>query len=153
MNAFYAAHSSKLMTTYAKSFQSRVTLGDPMDCSPPGSSVHGFLQARILEWVAVPSSRGSSWSRDRTRISYVSCIGRWILLPLAPPGLPLWLSWWRIRLQCGRPGFCPWVGKILWKRERLPTPVFWPGEFRALYSPWDHKESDMTERLSLSTWE
>ena len=40
--------------------QSRLTLCDPMDCSPPGSSVHRILQARILEWVAMPSSRGSS---------------------------------------------------------------------------------------------
>ena len=52
-------------------------------------------------------------------------------------------------LQCGRPGFDPWVGKIPWRRERLPTPVFWPGEFHGLYSPWGHKESDTTERLSL----
>ena len=43
------------------------------------------------------------------------------------------LSWKRIRLQCGRPGFNPWVGKIPWRRERLPTPVFWPGEFHGLY--------------------
>ena len=42
---------------------------DPMDCSPPGSSVHGILQARILEWVAMPSSRGSSPPRDQTCIS------------------------------------------------------------------------------------
>ena len=42
----------------------------PMDCSPPGSSVHGILQARILEWVAIPSSRESSWCRDWTLISY-----------------------------------------------------------------------------------
>ena len=41
----------------------------PMDCSPPGSSVHGILQARRLEWVAMPSSRGSLWSRDQTHIS------------------------------------------------------------------------------------
>ena len=45
-----------------------------MDCSPPGSSVHGILYARILEWVAMPSSRGSSTPRDRIHISYVSCI-------------------------------------------------------------------------------
>ena len=51
----------------------------------------------------------------------------------------------RIHLQCGRPGFDPWVGKIPWRRERLPVPVFWPGEFRGLYSPWGHKESDTTE--------
>ena len=58
---------------------SRVWLCDPMDCSPPGSSVHGILQARILEWVAMPSSRRSSQPRDGTHVSCVSCIGRRIL--------------------------------------------------------------------------
>ena len=48
----------------------------PMDCRPPGSSVHGIFQAQILEWVAVSSSRGSSWLRDWASIS---CIGKWIL--------------------------------------------------------------------------
>ena len=48
-------------------------------CSPPGSSVNGILQARILERVAKPSSRGSSQPRDWTRVSYVPCIGRWVL--------------------------------------------------------------------------
>ena len=52
------------------------TLCDPMDCSPPGSSVRGIFQTRILEWVAMPSSRGSSRSRDGTGVSCVSCIGR-----------------------------------------------------------------------------
>ena len=47
---------------------------DPMDCSPPGSSLHGILQARILEWVASSSSRGSSQARDQTHISCVFCI-------------------------------------------------------------------------------
>ena len=54
------------------------------------------------------------------------------------------------QLVCGRPGFNPWVGKIPWTRERLPTPVFWPGEFHGLYSLWGRKESDRTEQLSLS---
>ena len=44
--------------------------------------------------------------------------------------------------------FDPWVGKISQRRERLPTPVFWPGKFQGLYSPWGCKESDTTERLS-----
>ena len=65
-------------------------------------------------------------------------------------GLPLWLSWQGICLQCGRPGFDPWVGKIPWRRERLPTPAFWPGEFHGLDSPWACKESDTTEQLALS---
>ena len=46
---------------------SRSTLCNPMDCSPPGSSVHRLLQARILEWVAIPFSRESSWPRDQTK--------------------------------------------------------------------------------------
>ena len=50
-----------------------------------------------------------------------------------------------IHLQCGRPEFDPWVGKIPWRRERLPTPVFWPEELHGLCSPWGCKESEMTE--------
>ena len=49
--------------------QSCLTLCDSMDCSPPGSSVHGIVQARILEWVAMFPSRGSSQPRDQTQIS------------------------------------------------------------------------------------
>ena len=44
-----------------------------------------------------------------------------------------------------------WVGKIPWRREQLPTPEFWPGEFHELYSLWDHKELDMTEQLKVAT--
>ena len=55
------------------------TLCDPVDCSPPGSSVHGIFQARKLEWVAISYSRGSSQSRDWISISWVSCIGRQML--------------------------------------------------------------------------
>ena len=51
--------------------QSCPAVWDTMDCSPPGSPVHGILQARILEWVAMPSSRGSSRPRDRTCISCI----------------------------------------------------------------------------------
>ena len=47
-------------------------------------------------------------------------------------------------LQCRRPGFDPWVGKNPWRREMLPTPVFWTGEYHGLYSPWGRKESDVT---------
>ena len=66
------------------------TLCDPgLDCSLPGSSVCGVLQARLLECVTTPSSRGSSQSSDRTHISYISCTGRLGSLPLALPGKPL----------------------------------------------------------------
>ena len=62
-----------------------LVLLDPMDYSTPSSSVHGFLQARILEWVTIPSSRGSSRPRDQTRFSYVSCTGRWVVYRLSYP--------------------------------------------------------------------
>ena len=64
---------------HVKLLQSCLTLYDPMDHSLPGSSVHGILQARILAWVAMPSSRGSSRPRDLTHVPYVSCIGRQVL--------------------------------------------------------------------------
>ena len=48
---------------------------DIMDCNPPGSSVHRILQAILLEWVAMPSFRGSSWPKDETHVSYVSSTG------------------------------------------------------------------------------
>ena len=85
VNTSYSVYKSKTKTylskmfTCAKSLQSCLTPCDPMDCSPPGSSAHGTLQARILEWVPMPSSRGSSQSRDQTYVSCVSCIGRQIL--------------------------------------------------------------------------
>ena len=70
-------------------------------------------------------------------------------------GYPLQYAWAslvaqlvRNPLQCGRPGFDPWAGKIPWRRTWQPSPVFWPGEFHELYRPWRCKESDMTERLS-----
>ena len=59
--------------------QSCPTLCGPMDCSSPGSPVHGISQTRILEWVAISFSRGPSWPRDWTCISCVSCIARRIL--------------------------------------------------------------------------
>ena len=71
----------------AKSLQSYLILCDPVDCSPPGSSVHGILQGRILEWVAMTSSKESSQPRDRTRVSLL----HWQAgsLPLSPPGKPI----------------------------------------------------------------
>jgi len=63
--------------------QSSLTLCNPLDYSLPGSFVHGLFQAGILEWVAISSSSGSSWPRDQTCVSLVSCIGRQILYPWA----------------------------------------------------------------------
>ena len=64
---------------HAKSVHSLQTLCDTTDCSPPGSSVHGIFQARLLEWIAMLSFRGSCWPRDRTHVSHVSLIGRQVL--------------------------------------------------------------------------
>ena len=66
------------------------SLWDAMDCSPSGSSVHGILQARILEWVAMLSSRGSHQPRDWACVSYVSCIGRQILYHYSHLRNPKW---------------------------------------------------------------
>ena len=70
-----------------KSVWSCPTLSNLVDCSPPVSSDHGIPQARILEWVSMPSSRGSSWPRDWT---HVLCLLHWQMgsLPLATPGSP-----------------------------------------------------------------
>ena len=68
--------------------QSCPILCDPMDCSPPGSSVHGILQERILQWVAMPFSRGSSQLRDQTQVSHIA--GRlFIVYPPVKPGILL----------------------------------------------------------------
>ena len=87
------------------------------------------------------------WATEHTHTMRVYHITFFVLL--------WWLRQSRIGLQCRRPRFDPWVGKIPWGREWLPTPVFLPGEFHgqrslAGYSSWDHKELDMTEWLTLS---
>ena len=66
--------------------ESSPTLFDPMDCSLPGSSVHGILQARILQWVAIPSSRGSSQPRDQTQVSCIA--GRFFAIWATSQSLP-----------------------------------------------------------------
>ena len=68
-----------IFCVHAQLLQSFLTLCNPMNCCPPGCSVHGIITARILEWVAMLSSKGPSWPRDQTLVSYSSCMGRWIL--------------------------------------------------------------------------
>ena len=88
-----------------------MTLCDPMNCSLPGSSVHGISQARILEWVAISSSKGSSWPRDQTRVSY---IGRQVLYHCSTCEThnPIWLvSLWEEEIRTQREaqeGMCTW---------------------------------------------
>ena len=83
--------------------QSCPILCDAMDCSPPGFSVHGIFQTRILEWVAISFSRGSFWPGDQTCVSYISCIGRQILHH--------WATWEAsliyLRSSCKSSSCCP----------------------------------------------
>ena len=93
--------------------QSCPILWDPIDCSPPGSSVHGNFQTRILEWVAISFSRGSSQPSNQTQ---VSCIGQQILhhcIPLKTrhQGLSWWLGGKQSACQCRRHGSIPGLGR------------------------------------------
>ena len=83
--------------------QSCPTLSDPMDCSPPGSSVHGIFQARILEWGAIVFSDYTLYLEPKA-----SLVAQ---LVKNPPAMQETL-------------FDSWVRKIFWRRDRLPTPVF-----------------------------
>ena len=119
---------------------SRVQLFSTMDCSPPGSSVHGILQARILKWVVMPSSGASSQHRDPT---HISCLLHWQVdsLPLVPPEKPfcgiyylIWQKGWHHQLN---------------GHESEQTPGDGEGQGSlACCSPGGHKVLDMTEWLS-----
>ena len=118
--------------------QSCPTLCDPMDCSLPGSSVHGIFQARILGWVPISFSRRSSWSRDWTWVSHF--VGR---------PFTVWAT--REIQQLKSSEICIVVP---YKRRRHwhPTLVLLPGKShgrRSLVgcSPWGRKESNTTEQL------
>ena len=94
---------------------------------------------------------GTQGTRERTEVVMFQ-----LRLKLSRVGASLLAQWQRIRLQCRRRGFHPWVGKIPWRREWLPTPVFLPGESHRQkslvgYSPWGRKESYVTEWLN-SSW-
>ena len=101
-----------------------------MDYSPPGFSIHGISQARLLEWVVIFFFRGSSPPRDQTLIS---CVGRWNLYHWATWGTLYWFTF---------------LLKVYRRRQWHPTPVLLPGEsheWRNLVgcSPWGREESDM----------
>ena len=79
----YKIHICVFSTTQNKLAQSCPTLCDPMDCSLSGTSVHGIFQARVLEWIATALSKGSSRSKDRTRVSRIAdrCFTVWATPP------------------------------------------------------------------------
>ena len=145
--------------------QSCPTLGNPMDCSPPGSSIHGIFQARVLEWVAISFSRRSSLPRDWT---WVSCIVSRCFTIWATREVTKWinlLKW--IKLIYNHSDFFTHTNKLLalfclikdfdqlyisWRRQWHPTPALLPGKShgrRSLVScrPWGREESDTTEQL------
>ena len=135
--------------------QSYPVLGSPIDCSPPGSSVHGILQARALEWVAISSSRGFFWPRDQTHISCVSCIRRQILYHWAP-----WKPQELLRrlvktLVSGPHPQSFWLGRLLVRYDHLHWHHWCSGHELGqtlgdgagqgglvCYSPWGREESD-----------
>ena len=150
--------------------QSCPTFCNPMDCSPPGSSVHGILQAIILKWVALSFSRGSSQPRDQIQVSHTACrfftiwacVRVYTLKAMATHSntLALQITWmeepgrlqsmgsWRVRHD--------WVTSLSlftfmhWRRKWQPTPVFLPGESQGWQSLvgfrlWGLTESDTTE--------
>ena len=116
--------------------QSRLTLHDPMDCSPPDSSVHGILQPRILEWVAISFTRGSSWPRDWTWVSCISCTGRQILTTV-PPGKPMRMYIYVCVSVCETESeSCPVVSDSLQLHRlqsiELSRPEYWMGSLSLL---------------------
>ena len=127
-----------------------------MDCSPPGSSVHGILQGKILEWIiSLPGELPDPGIQPTSPALKAN------VLPSEQPGkpwigdilgLPVGSSVKESTYLCRRrkrPRFSPWVGKIPWRRAWQPTPVFLPWRMHgqrslAGYSPLGHKESDTT---------
>ena len=131
----------------AKSLQSCLALSDPVDCNLPGSSVHGILQAKILEWVSMPSSRGSSRPRDQTHISYFSCTGK---------DFPGGSDGKESACDAGDLGLIPGSGRSPGEENGYPFQYSClensmdRGAWQAGYSPWSHKDLDMTEKQILS---
>ena len=158
-------NQSWIFILFCEVAQSCLTLCNPMDCSLPGFSVHGILQARILEWVTISFSRGSSRPRDWTRVSCIGgrCFNLWATreaLILKYFGYLMWRfnSLEKILM----------LGKTEGRRRREQQRMRWFGwhhqlnghEFEQALgdgegqgnlvccSPWGCKESDMTEQLN-----
>ena len=127
--------------------KSHLTLGNPKDCPPPGSSVHRVSQAKILGWIAFLFSKGSSWPRDHTRISYIT--GRFFATEGFPGGSDRNPAMY---VQCGRPGLTPGSGRSPGEGNGNPL------QYSCLENSMDRgawqvtihgvTESDMTEQLS-----
>ena len=134
----------------AKLLQSCLALCNPIDCSPPGSSVRGILQARILEWVAILFFRASSWPRDGTRVSCIAGEFFTCWATREAPLVSLLLSLWEFFFcKVEEPGSCHWASGLvarIWCSHRYdPIPIS-GGElkpcFKALQdeATWDHRD-------------
>ena len=123
----------------AKLLQSCLTLSDPMDCSPPGSSIHGIFQARVLEWVAIAFSRRGPLEEVKSEKAAPMSIRNETLCLYS-------IVYLKDRSQC-----CVLVTiknkiklkNIFWRRQWHPTPVLLPGKYHGWRnlvgcSPWGH---------------
>ena len=134
---------------------SHVRLYDAMGCSLP-ESVHGILQARIPEWVAMPSSRGSSQPRDWTHVSYISSLTGGFFTTRTTWEAPGGSDGKESACNARDLGLIPGVGKSpgegngYWLQYSCLENSIDRGAWQVTYSPWGHKESDTTQRLTLS---
>ena len=112
--------------------------------SSPSNEYSGFISFGI-DWFDILVVQGTlkSLLQHRSSKALILWCSAFFMVQLLASLVGIYLQW-------GRPGFDPWVGKIPWRRERLPTPAFWPAKFQGLYNPWGRKESDTTEQLSLN---
>ena len=124
----------------AKLIQPYLILCDRIDYSPRGSSVHGILQARILECVAMPSSRGSSRPRDQTGISYTYLEWQVGCLPLALPGKP------RVRYTCW---VFPFLSISLYANTITILLNYFSTTAHRLWAPWQHELCQSSLPISL----
>ena len=117
--------------------QSCLNLCDPMDCIHPGSFVHGYSQARTVEWVDLSFSMYILLNVKRKVFDFFK--------------LKMRNTQTIKKTSCNvlDLGSIPGLGRFPWRRERLPILVFFPREFHGLYSPCGHKELDRTEQLTL----
>ena len=136
-----------------------------MDFTLPGSFVHRILQARILEWIAISSSRRSSWPRDGTHVSFISCIGRHVLYCWAIREAPMRDDFWLKAYQhlSHAEGFSPEFtivcGYVWLLAKSLPTLC---AEVRLLLHVWSHVYNDswfiakawatLMAKVQLSSW-
>ena len=102
----------------------------PMDCSPPGSSVHEILQARILEWVDITFSRGSFWPKDQTRVSAIA--GRFFTIwAKSWPSINDFTEFWPFLPWEAYPRLGSFAPLLIWQ----PTPLLLPGRSQGTEEP------------------